>query len=123
MNTILLNTSEYLNADNMIIALVGYVIVFTALVLLYFVFQNVPKLIEWQTKLRLKSKGLYKNGIAKNQDSVLLPGGDNAAIAVALHLYFSELHDEEKTVMTIKKVSKTYSPWSSKIYGMNWPVK
>ncbi len=123
MNTILLNVSEYLNADNLIIALVGYIIVFTALVLLYFVFQNVPKLIEWQTIIRLKSKGLYKNGLASKKESVLVPGGDNAAIAVALHLYFSELHDEEKTVMTIKKVSKTYSPWSSKLYGMQWPSK
>ena len=39
-------------------------------------------------------------------------------IYAALYLFFSELHDEEKYVMTIRKVSKTYSPWSSKIYGI-----
>ncbi len=41
-----------------------------------------------------------------------------AAIALALHLYFEELHDYERTVLTIKKVVKPYSPWSSKIYAM-----
>lgn len=122
MNTVLLNIKD-LNADNLIIALVGYVIVFSALVLLYFVFQNMPKLISWQTRIRLKRKGLYKPTAEGKAEEVLLPGGDNAAIAVALHLYFSEMHDEEKTVITIKKVSKTYSPWSSKIYNMNWPIR
>jgi len=47
-----------------------------------------------------------------------MTGEENAAIAAALYLFFSELHDEEKYVMTIRKVSKTYSPWSSKIYGI-----
>ncbi len=122
MNTVLLNMSD-LNADNLIIALVGYVIVFTALVLLYFVFTNVPKLLAWQTKMRLKKKGLDKDDGHSLKDKEALTGAENAAIALALHLYFSELHDEEQTVMTIKKISKTYSPWSSKIYGMNWPTR
>ena len=42
----------------------------------------------------------------------------NAAIAMALHLYQSELHDYENTVLTIQKVSRNYSPWSSKIYTL-----
>jgi len=42
----------------------------------------------------------------------------SAAIAMALHLYFAELHDYERTVLTIKKVVRPYSPWSSKIYAM-----
>ncbi len=103
------------------IALVGYVIVFTALVTLYFVFQNVPKLIEWQTRMRLKKKGELKN--EEDKAEILLPGTVNAAISTALYLYLNEMHDEEKTVITIKKVSKTYSPWSSKIYNMRWPLK
>ncbi len=99
-----------------------YVIVFTALVLLYFVFSNIPKLIEWQTNLRLKRKG--KGGNENNLDckqtqKVQLTGGTSAAISVALHMYFNEMHDDEQTVMTIKEVSKKYSPWSSKIYSMN----
>ena len=45
--------------------------------------------------------------------------GVYAAIAVAIHLYGEELHDVENTVLTINKVSRTYSPWSSKIHGLN----
>ena len=37
-----------------------------------------------------------------------ITGDENAAIAAALYLFFSELHDEEKYVMTIKKVSRNY---------------
>lgn len=119
MNAILLNISD-LNADNLMIALVGYVIVFLALVTLTFVFQNVPKLIEWQTRMRLKSKGQLKDDEPKE---LQIEGSVNAAISVALHLYLNEMHDEEQAVITIKKVSKTYSPWSSKIYNMRWPLR
>ena len=42
-----------------------------------------------------------------------------AAIAMALHLYFNGAHDEEPTQITIRKVERSYSPWNSKLYGMN----
>ena len=41
-----------------------------------------------------------------------------AVISTALHLYKNDVHDFENTVLTIKKVAKAYSPWSSKIYGL-----
>ena len=43
---------------------------------------------------------------------------------MALHLYYDEdVHDIEKAIVTIKKVEKRYSPWSSKIYGLTNLVK
>jgi hypothetical protein len=45
-------------------------------------------------------------------------GEVNAAIAMALYLYSSEMHDQENPVITMIRVSRTYSPWSSKIYGL-----
>jgi len=48
-----------------------------------------------------------------------IPGEDIAAISMALHSYFSEAHDNESSIVTIQKVNKPYSPWSSKIYGLN----
>ena len=42
---------------------------------------------------------------------------EQAAIAMALHLYF-DAHDEEPHVITIEEVERRYSPWSSKIYNM-----
>lgn len=40
-----------------------------------------------------------------------------AAIAMALHDHF-DAHDRESAVLTINKVKRAYSPWSSKIYSM-----
>jgi hypothetical protein len=42
-----------------------------------------------------------------------------AAIATAIHLFQNELHDEENTIMTINKIARAYSPWSSKLYIQN----
>ncbi|MEI6764460.1 MAG: hypothetical protein WCM76_02395 [Bacteroidota bacterium] len=42
----------------------------------------------------------------------------SAAIGLALNLYFKEMHDYEQAILTIQKVIRPYSPWSSKIYGL-----
>jgi len=43
------------------------------------------------------------------------------ATAIAMAIYLSrDLHDNESDILTIKKVSKTYSPWNSKIYGIRF---
>lgn len=47
-----------------------------------------------------------------------IPAGDIAAIAMALHMYYEEAHDTESNVITIKRIERRYSPWSSKIYGI-----
>ncbi len=41
-----------------------------------------------------------------------------AAIGLAIKLYLEDIHDYERTIMTIQKVVRPYSPWSSKIYGL-----
>ena len=48
-----------------------------------------------------------------------VPNGDIVAIAMALHLFYDEVHDNESNVITIKRIERRYSPWSSKIYGTN----
>lgn len=98
------------------VTVVGYVIVFLALAIMYFVYTMIPKIINMNIRQKLLRQGKHKEAAEKSLD---VPGEVNAAISMALHLYFSELHDEESNVMTIKKVSKRYSPWSSKIYGLN----
>jgi len=97
------------------IAVVGYFVVFIALVLLYFIFYNLPFL------LRINLSSLINRGKNKKepkQDDSKMTGELNAAIGMALYLYFDETHDHESGVLTIKKVSRRYSPWSSKIYGI-----
>lgn len=41
-----------------------------------------------------------------------------AAIGTALHMYMDRVREYEKAVVTIGKIMKPYSPWSSKIYGL-----
>lgn len=98
--------------DGLVITIVGYVIVFLALVLLYFTFSSLAKLVNYQARRRLIRQGKTKQAT----EGELMIGGDvSAAIAMALYMHLG-LHDEEPNVLTIKRVSKTYSPWSSKIY-------
>jgi hypothetical protein len=42
----------------------------------------------------------------------------SAAIALALDIHLKDVHDYEKTILTIQKAIRPYSPWSSKIYGL-----
>ena len=105
-----------ITSNELMVAVVGYVIVFSALLLLYFVFSNIPKIINITVRKRLRKQGKIECSESKD---LSITGDTNAAISMALYLYFNELHDDESNVLTIKKVTKEYSPWSSKIYGLN----
>lgn len=97
-------------------AMIAMSVVFAALIFLYLVFRTIGKL----NTSKAKKNALLKQGkvveAAKISDDA--PGDVYAAIAMALHMYQSQLHDEENTVITMEKVTRNYSPWSSKIYGL-----
>ncbi len=110
-----------------IMAVIGMTIVFSVLIMLYAIFSKTPKLFTLSFRQHIKM--LLKHGkkfARENPVPVIeteeLSAEVNAAIATAIYLYRSELHDFEDTVLTIKKVSRTYSPWSSKIYGLRNPL-
>jgi glutaconyl-CoA/methylmalonyl-CoA decarboxylase subunit delta len=69
---------------------------------------------------KLVDKEIEKNAaeLTKNAHHKELNDEGAAAIALAIHLYKSELHDMESLTITLQKVSRIYSPWSSKIYGI-----
>lgn len=96
------------------IALVGWVTVFLALILLSTLFSNLPKILRINLRKRLKKEDIDDCG----QECEDVTGDVSAAIGMALHLYFNEMHDEESNIITIKREPKTYSPWNSKIYGV-----
>ncbi len=39
-------------------------------------------------------------------------------IALSLHLYINRMREYENSIITLQKVMRPYSPWSSKIYGL-----
>jgi len=114
--TLILKTPELIS-EGIIIAITGYMIVFTALVLLYFIFYYLSKAIVKNTKRKLARLG--KMNHLKEDNDVHISGEVTAAIAMAIFLN-RDLHDEESDILTIKKISRDYSPWSSKIYGMRY---
>jgi len=97
-----------------VITIVGYSIVLISLALMAYVFTRLHTFQDYLLKRKKEKEGGGETEAPKGK----ITGEENAAIAGALFLFFSELHDEEKYVMTIRKVSKVYSPWSSKIYGI-----
>ena len=115
------NSSNILNSQGIFISVVGYVVVFIALLLLYLLFVNLSRFLQFQIRNKLKLKG--KTDKTEKGD-LSVSGEINAAISAALNLYLEEVHDFESTVLTIKKVQRNYSPWSSKIYGLREnPIK
>jgi Na+-transporting methylmalonyl-CoA/oxaloacetate decarboxylase gamma subunit len=96
-------------------ASIAMAVVFSSLALLYLIFKTTGSY--FQRKARKARKVEHIEGVA-DKVSEDISGEVSAAIAMALHLFQSEIHDEENTVLTIKKVSRTYSPWSSKIHTL-----
>ncbi|MBN1924736.1 MAG: OadG family protein [Prolixibacteraceae bacterium] len=107
-----------LNIDNqtLVITVVGWLIVFVALIVLIIVFNWVPRLLH--LKIKKRSSSTIANHNSQVKGPKYISGDETAAIALALYLYFEEQHDEESNVITIKQIQRRYSPWSSKIYGV-----
>lgn len=119
INKITFNPSAIIEGNGIAVSIVGYTVVFLALLLLYVVFTNITKLINARTQRLLRAKGAPPEA---DNTAIDVSGDIYAAIGMSLYLYSQEIHDIENTVLTIQKVTRPYSPWSSKIYGLrNYP--
>ena len=92
---------------------VGILVVFTALAILVLCFAGIQILVIRSSKKKKVKAGKQENEI------VDIAANEIAAISMALHLFLSDIHDEESNVITIKRIERRYSPWNSKIYGLN----
>ncbi len=90
-------------------------IVFTALLVLCLSFYSIGKIGSAVSRMnKMRAHGVDKEEKATvKHDS----GEEIAAIIMALHEHLNT-HDAESTILTINKVKRAYSPWSSKIYGL-----
>jgi len=97
--------------------MIAMFVVFSALAILFVIYKNMGRFFIRQGAASKKSvTGELKSSAVHSQEE--MSGEVNAAIAMTIHLYLSEMHDYENTVLTIQKVSRNYSPWSSKIYTL-----
>jgi glutaconyl-CoA/methylmalonyl-CoA decarboxylase subunit delta len=104
-----------IQSQHLALAVTGYSVVFLSFFLLALLFSVIPKILSWNVRRTFDDKGdEAKRALAGN----MIPGEVSAAIGVAISLYLDELHDQENAILTIRKVGKSYSPWSSKIYNV-----
>lgn len=99
-----------------IMAITAMSVVFLALILLYVVFKQIGK---YNIK-KSRERSEVATALTGKPKVANVSAEIYAAIATALHAYNqdSEAHDIENTILTINKVTRNYSPWSSKIYTL-----
>jgi len=116
---------NWLNAIDVVIF--GFTMVFIILILLVGIISMYGKIGSSKVRVPKSPKTVSKNQAESAEKAEYveddLSAEVSAAIAMALHLYYGDVHDEESHIMTIKTVERRYSPWSSKIYGLNNLVK
>ena len=98
---------EFLNI-NIFITVTGFIGLFIIFGLLIALLQ----LIGWIVSSKKKEEAVPEEVIS------VVSAEESAAIAMALYLCDAGVHDEESDVITIRSVTSRYSPWSSKIYGI-----
>ena len=97
-------------------ALTAMSVVFTALLCLFISFKIIGKISTKITSARSRKAAGIPKGTKVNTE--VASGEVYAAIAMALAIHEDSVHDFEDTVLTMKKVEKRYSPWSSKVYNL-----
>ena len=94
-------------------------VVFTGLILLYLCFKFVGKMaVKLRKRNAMKAHNITDKQEAKEKGLGEAPGEVIAAITMALHEAQGADHDVEETILTISRVKRSYSPWSSKIYTL-----
>ncbi len=95
-------------------------VTFLSLIILYFIFKRIGKFHIQKKSANAKEATKTVANRDKADTSGQVSAETYAAISMAMHLYKidNEAHDFENTILTIHKESKSYSPWSSKIYTL-----
>lgn len=112
------------DADGFGMAVIAMSVVFIGLILLYVSFKIVGNIaVKLGKRNAMKAIGITDKVEAKEKNLGSHSGEEAAAIAMALHEFMNDAHDVEDMILTINKVKRTYSPWSSKIYTLRQTPK
>lgn len=100
-------------------AISAMAVVFTGLILLFVCFRlSGGSAVVLRKRNAMKAKNVTDHKEAKEMKLGEAPGEVIAAISMALHETQGADHDVEETILTISRVKRSYSPWSSKIYTL-----
>ncbi len=112
------------DADGFGMAIIAMSVVFIGLILLYVSFKIVGNIaVKLGKRNAMKAIGITDKVEAKEKNLGSHSGEEATAIAMALHEFMNDAHDVEDMILTINKVKRTYSPWSSKIYTLRQTPK
>jgi len=102
-------------SEMLLMAALGFSVVFAVLVLLIFIM----KAMGWVfTRQKKAAKVAVQGAVAAEEHDAMSDQEIAAAIITALKLYKSNLHDQESEMLTINRIARAYSPWNSKIHGL-----
>lgn len=100
-------------------AIMAMLVVFSGLLALFISFKIIGNIgVSIAKRNAMRHHGIDNQKEAKDKNIGGESGEVFAAIAMALHEYQENVHDFEETILTINKVKRNYSPWSSKIYTL-----
>lgn len=107
---------EEKDGNGILLTISAMAIVFSALLLLSICFYLFGKI---NAKIARKNKAVA-HGKSEEEDHADVENDSSEAIAAITMALYQHLnaHDYEDTVLTINKVKRAYSPWSSKIYSL-----
>ena len=100
------------------IFLIGFGVVFAALITIYFIFNLLPKVLGIKFKKEKSVK--VDNATIKPEKAIKADDEVYAAIAMALSLHFEDAHDDEPMVLSINLNERLNSQWNSKIQNVNF---
>lgn len=116
LSLVMLSSKHPIMTHDLVVTIGGFCIVITALIILFLIFTGFSKLINKD----FKKKKEVKNETPKTSTAAGWKVDDDLAVVIGLALSLSqEVHDTEADEVTITRVERRYSPWSSKIYGLN----
>lgn len=117
LSLVLLSSKNPIMTHDLVVTFGGFLIVIFALIILFLIFTGFSKLINHDFK---KKKVEVANEAPKTSTAAGWKVDDDLAVVIGLALSLSqEVHDDEADEVTITRVERRYSPWSSKIYGLN----
>ncbi len=96
------------------IGVLGISVVFMGLIIL-FIFMKLFIFASQYSEIKKENKTAVQ-AISKLIKTEPMTGEIATAISMAIHQSREEFHDMEETIITLQRITKPYSPWSSKIH-------
>lgn len=100
------------------ITIIAMCIVLSALIILSVLFLGFGKISSAILSRKKKEAHGVSDDNLEDHHEAEDTGDAIAAIAMALAEHFGQTHDIEDTILTIRRMKKSYSPWNSKIYNL-----